>query len=63
MSLTERTAAELLGLPQDKAHASIRFSIGHNTTEEEIEKALLIIKDTVARVRESHPLWKKAVGN
>ncbi len=51
-----------LGLPQEKAHASLRFSVGHTTTEDEITRAILIIRDTVARVRETHPLWKKASG-
>ncbi len=51
-----------LGLPQDKAHGSLRFSLGHTTTDEEIAKAIPIIRDTVARVRETHPLWKKASG-
>jgi cysteine desulfurase len=51
-----------LGLPQDKAHASIRFSFGHTTTDDEIAKAIPIIKETVERVRQNHPLWKKASG-
>jgi cysteine desulfurase len=49
-----------MGLPQDKAHASLRFSVGHSTTEEEIKNAAAIIVETVARLRESHPLWKQA---
>lgn len=47
-----------MGLPQDKAHASLRFSLSHATTEEEIISAVGIICDTVERLRHSHPLWK-----
>jgi len=50
-----------MGLPQDKAHASLRFSLGYQTTEEEIKKAFAILETTVRSVRETHPLWKEAV--
>lgn len=50
-----------MGLPQDKAHASLRFSFGHSTTEEEIRGAVGPICDAVEKLRLSHPLWKKAV--
>lgn len=49
-----------MGLPQEKAHASLRFSIGWNTTTEEIEQAIKIIPEVVAKQRANHPLWKKA---
>jgi len=49
-----------MGLSQEKAHASLRFSLGHSTSESELKTAAEIIKETVSRVRESHPLWKKA---
>jgi cysteine desulfurase len=49
-----------MGLPQDQAHASLRFSFGHGNTEKDIEPAVNIIKETVARLREKHPLWKKS---
>ena len=50
-----------MGLPQDKAHASLRFSLGHNTTEEEIRSAAAVIIETVQRLRKTNPLWKEAV--
>jgi len=48
-----------MGLPQDKAHASMRFSLGHSNTEEEIKKAAEIIVQTVSEVRATNPLWKE----
>jgi cysteine desulfurase len=49
-----------MGLPQDKAHASLRFSVGWDTTEADIDEALKIIPEVVARLRQTNPLWKKA---
>jgi cysteine desulfurase len=49
-----------MGLPQHQAHASLRFSLGHSTTESEIQQACEIIPPVVSRLRESHPMWKKA---
>jgi cysteine desulfurase len=49
-----------IGLPQDKAHASLRLSVGWNTTEADINEAIKIIPDVVSRLRQTHPLWKKA---
>lgn len=50
-----------MGLPQDKAHASLRFSLGHTTTAMEIESAIGIITDTVNQLRKRHPLWNEMV--
>jgi len=49
-----------MGLPQDKAHASIRFSLGHMTKEEDIKAAVPLIAETVSRLRKSNPLWAQA---
>jgi cysteine desulfurase len=48
-----------MNLPQEKAHASLRFSLGHSTTEPEIREAAKIIIDTVSRLRENNPLWRE----
>lgn len=50
-----------MGLPQDKAHASLRFSIGHKTLKNEIDAAVELLVETTARQRETNPLWKEAV--
>ncbi|MBV9080285.1 MAG: cysteine desulfurase [Elusimicrobia bacterium] len=49
-----------MGLPQDKAHASLRFSLGHGLEEWQIRAAVASIAEAAAQVRKSHPLWKEA---
>ena len=46
-----------LGLSDELAHSSIRFSFGRFTTEEEIDYAVSQIKDAVDKLRELSPLW------
>jgi cysteine desulfurase len=46
-----------MGLSQEKAHASLRFSVGHSTTEQEVRDASKIINETVQNLRSTHPLW------
>ena len=48
-----------MGLAPDRARASIRLSLGQQNTMEEIEVAIALIADTVARLRELSPAWKK----
>ena len=48
-----------MGLPPDQARASLRFSLGKQTTSEDIDFALSIIPATVARLRELSPVWQK----
>jgi cysteine desulfurase len=48
-----------MGLPADQARASLRFSLGKQTTEKDIDFALSIIPETVARLRELSPVWQK----
>jgi cysteine sulfinate desulfinase/cysteine desulfurase-like protein len=48
-----------MNLPQEKAHASLRFSLGHSTTEDEVRSAANIITETVARLRDKNPLWQE----
>jgi cysteine desulfurase len=50
-----------MGLRQDRAKASIRFSLGKQNTKEDIEFALAIIPETVARLRELSPVYKTVV--
>jgi cysteine desulfurase len=48
-----------MGLPADQARASLRFSLGKQTTEADINFALDIIPETVARLRELSPVWQR----
>jgi cysteine desulfurase len=46
-----------MGLRADQARASIRFSLGKQTTEEDIDFALTLVPETVARLREISPAY------
>jgi cysteine desulfurase len=48
-----------MGLRPDQARASIRFSLGKQTTAEDIDFALALVPETVARLREISPSYKK----
>lgn len=47
-----------LGLGDDIAHSSIRFSLGRFTTEAEIEQAIRSVVGTVTKLREMSPLYE-----
>jgi len=46
-----------MGLPPDRARASIRFSLGKQNTEEEVGLALELIPQRVAKLRELSPVY------
>ncbi|KAA8735453.1 IscS subfamily cysteine desulfurase [Acinetobacter qingfengensis] len=46
-----------LGLSDELAHSSIRFSFGHYTTEADIDHVIEVTKTAVAKLRELSPLW------
>lgn len=48
-----------MGLSQQRARSSIRFSLGKQTTDEDIDFALAVVPETVARLREISPLRQK----
>ena len=47
-----------LGLGDDLAHSSIRFSLGRFTTEEEIDIALAMVSKGVNHMRNLSPIWE-----
>jgi len=49
-----------MGLSQDRARASIRFSLGKQNTADDIDFALALIPEVVARLRELSPVYKMA---
>ena len=57
-SLEPSYVLRALGLNDELAHSSIRFSIGRFTTEEEIDYAIEKIKSSIGRLREMSPLWE-----
>ena len=47
-----------LGLNDELAHSSIRFSLGRFTTQEEVDYAIKIIHNSIDKLREMSPLWQ-----
>ena len=56
-SLEPSYVLRALGRSDELAHSSLRMTIGRFTTEAEIDSAIAMLKDTVARLRELSPLW------
>ncbi|MGI2260004.1 IscS subfamily cysteine desulfurase [Shewanella sp. GXUN23E] len=57
-SLEPSYVLRALGLNDEMAHSSIRFSIGRFTTEEEIDYAIETIRNSIGKLREMSPLWE-----
>ena len=49
-----------MGLSRDRAKCCIRFSLGKQNTAEDVDFALSLIPETVARLRELSPVWPGA---
>ena len=50
-----------IGVPHEKAHGSIRLSITHETTDEDIDYILEVLPPIVERLRKMSPLWEEIV--
>jgi cysteine desulfurase len=46
-----------MGMRSDRARASLRFSLGKQNTEGELDFAIALVPETVARLRELSPAW------
>ena len=56
-SLEPSYVLRALGRSDELAHSSLRMTIGRFTTVEEIDYAVTVLKDRVAKLRELSPLW------
>ena len=56
-SLEPSYVLRALGLSDEIAHSSIRFSIGRYTTAADIDAAVALTRSTVERLRAMSPLW------
>jgi len=59
-SLEPSHVLRAIGVPDDLAHASIRFGLGRWTTEEEIDYAAAVAVKAVERLRAGSPLTRTA---
>jgi len=48
-----------MGLPGDRARASLRFSLGKQNSAEDVEFALALVRETVSRLRELSPVYRR----
>lgn len=49
-----------IGVPHEKAHGSLRLSISHETTEEDVDYIIEQLPPIVKRLRDMSPLWEEA---
>ncbi|MDA7792646.1 IscS subfamily cysteine desulfurase [Glaciecola sp.] len=56
-SLEPSYVLRALGLNDELAHSSIRFSLGRYTTEAEIDYVIGVINNSIDKLREMSPLW------
>jgi cysteine desulfurase len=56
-SLEPSYVLRAMGVPDDMAHASIRFGLGRFNTEEEVDHAARLVVEKATRLREMSPAW------
>jgi cysteine desulfurase len=56
-SLEPSYVLRAIGLPDELSASSIRFSVGRFTTEEDVDAAIILVRQKVEKLRELSPLW------
>jgi len=56
-SLEPSYVLRALGMNDELAHSSLRFSIGRFTSEEDVDQAIASVRVAVEKLRELSPLW------
>jgi cysteine desulfurase len=56
-SLEPSYVLRALGLNDELAHSSLRFSFGRFTTEDDVDRAAISVRHAVDKLRELSPLW------
>ncbi len=59
-SLEPSHVLRAMGVPFTAAHGSIRYSLSHYSTEEEIDFIIAKMPPLIERLRQMSPFWKKA---
>ena len=52
-----------MGVPHEKAHGSLRLSISHSTTDEDIDYIIEKVPEIVEKLRNMSPLWEEVIKN
>lgn len=55
-SLEPSHVLSAMGLPPEECHGSVRFTLGRQTTAEEIDKVILVMRNIVEKLRKMSPL-------
>jgi len=56
-SLEPSYVLRAIGLSDELSASSIRFSVGRYTTEEDVDKAITLVRQKVEKLRDLSPLW------